>query len=59
MMFAPGCRKTIIKTAGLPPDNPMLRMSATESDHRAHISQAHRGAVVVRNDQPAVLVRGK
>ena len=31
MMFAPGCRKTMIRTAGLPPDSPILRMSSTES----------------------------
>ena len=31
MMFAPGCRKTMIRTAGFPLDSPILRMSSTES----------------------------
>ena len=32
MMFAPGWRKTMIRTAGFPLARPMLRMSSTESD---------------------------
>ncbi len=31
MMFAPGCRNTMINTAGLPPESPTLRISSTES----------------------------
>ena len=31
MMFAPGCRNTMISTAGLPFANPTLRVSSTES----------------------------
>src|SRR5207237_1376046 len=35
MMFAPGCRKTMISTAGLPLANPTLRVSSTESSTSA------------------------
>ena len=35
MMFAPGCRKTMRMTAGLPFARPAVRTSSTESETRA------------------------
>ncbi len=57
MMLAPGCRYTIIMTAGLPLARPSVAHVLHGIDDLADVGQAHRRAVAVGDDQRLV-VRG-
>ena len=56
MMLAPGWRKTMIRTAGLPLASPALRRSSTESCTSATSEAAPAAPLLVADDQRAVLL---